>query len=247
MSIEPKSKKVQKNTVGEPPKMTLEERAKKEMKEWAGAIIWALGVFLLLFQPFVMSGYKIPSGSMEDTLLIGDFLQIDKCTYGGKIPFTDIRVPGTRKPVQGDIVAFWSLENPKIRMIKRCVAVGGQTVEVRNKQLYVNGQPVDGEYIVHKDSRVMPKDSPVGRRDNFGPFVVPEGMYFMMGDNRDNSHDSRFFGPVPFDRVIGIARFIYFSVDQENGEPIYKSIRFSRMFKRLSREKDKEPFKVSQK
>lgn len=238
MSVESKNKK---NIVGEPAKMPFEERAKKEMKEWAGAIIWALGVFLLLFQPFVMSGYKIPSSSMEDTLLIGDFLQIDKCTYGGKIPFTNIRVPGTRKPQQGDIVAFWSLENPKIRMIKRCVAVGGQTVEVRNKLLYVNGQPVDGEFVVHKDSRMM------DRRDNFGPFVVPEGMYFMMGDNRDNSHDSRFFGPVPFDRVIGIARFIYFSIDQENGEPIYKSIRFSRMFKRLSRDKDKEPFKVSQK
>ncbi len=228
-------------------KMTMQERVNKELREWAGAIIWALAVFLLLFQPFVMSGYKIPSGSMEDTLLIGDFLQIDKCTFGGKIPLTNIRVPGIRKPQQGDIVAFWSLEDPNMRMIKRCVAVGGQTVEVRNKQLYVNGQPVDAEYIRHKDSIVAPKGSILERRDNFGPFVVPEGMYFMMGDNRDHSHDSRFFGPVPFDRVIGIARFIYFSVEENSGRSILSSIRFSRMFKRLSKAKDSESFKVSQK
>ncbi len=223
--------------------VTIQEKMKKEAIEWAGAIVWALAVFFLLFQPFVMSGYKIPSGSMEDTLLIGDYIQIDKCTFGGKIPFTHIRVPGYRKPVQGDIVAFWSLEDPTMRLIKRCVAVGGQTVEVRNKQLFVDGKAVDGDYIRHKDSYVIPQGDANDIRDNFGPVVVPDGMYFMMGDNRDNSHDSRFFGPVPFEQVIGLARFIYFSRDEQSGNSFFTTIRFSRIFKPISTDKGREPFR----
>ena len=215
------------------------EKIKKDLIDWLKAVVWALLVFLFIVKPFLLSGYKIPSGSMKDTLLVGDYLMVDKFTYGGKIPLTNIRVPGFRKPKVGDIVVFWDPSGPmptfwdklffwrkekNIRLIKRCVAVGGQTVEVRDKQLYVDGKRVVEPYIKHIDPIMLPGD--VSPRDNFGPITVPKGAYFMMGDNRDNSKDSRFIGVVTFDRVIGTPRLIYFSFDN-----IRKKIRFNRILK----------------
>ncbi|HPE29390.1 MAG TPA: signal peptidase I [Candidatus Mcinerneyibacteriales bacterium] len=210
---------------------------KEELKEWKNAIIWSLLVFLFIVKPFVVSGYKIPSGSMEDTLLIGDYLMVDKFTYGGEIPLVNIRVPGFRDPKPGDIVVFWSPEGPKpsfwdqlffwkksknLRLVKRCVAEGGQTVEVRDKQLYVDGQRREEPYVKHIDARVFPGE--YIPRDNFGPVTVPEGYYFMMGDNRDDSHDSRFFGPVSRQKVIGTPLLIYFSMEENR-----RDIRFERI------------------
>jgi len=212
---------------------------KEELKEWKNAIIWSLLVFLFIVKPFVVSGYKIPTGSMEDTLLIGDYLMVDKFTYGGEIPLVNVHVPGFRDPKPGDIVVFWSPEGPKpsfwdqlffwkksknLRLVKRCVAEGGQTVEVRDKQLYVDGKRQEEPYVKHIDARVFPGE--YIPRDNFGPVTVPEGYYFMMGDNRDDSHDSRFFGPVSRKKVIGTPLLIYFSMDGNR-----RNIRFERILK----------------
>lgn len=178
-------------------------------REYIEALIIA-AVFLLFTNTFVVQTFFIPSGSMEDTLLIGDHLFVNRFIFGptptgaekGLLPFRTIR--------RGDIVIFRSPENPVLDLVKRCVAVGGDTVQVLNAQLYVNGKAAnDSIYAVHKnldagrylDPRVL----------NFGPYTVPPGHYFCMGDNRDNSYDSRFWGTVPAHLVKGRALFIYWS------------------------------------
>jgi signal peptidase I len=162
---------------------------------------------------FAIQGYHIPSGSMEKTLLIGDVLFADKITFGPKIPFTHgARLPGFRKPQPGDIVIFRSPRENR-DLIKRCVAVEGQVVEMRAKQLFVDGEPVDEPYVQHTDPNYDPW------RDDFGPFKVPKGHIFVLGDNRDNSKDSRFLGPIPLENVIAKARIIYFSIDTRTWRP----------------------------
>jgi signal peptidase I len=193
----------------------------QEGREWVKSILFVLVIFLPLLT-FVVQGFRIPSSSMEDTLLIGDFLFADKLTYGAKVPFTgEDRLPGFRQPRPGDIVIFeslpkvgekprsWvrSLFSPREKLIKRCVAVAGQTVEMRSKVLYVDGQPLNERSVRHKDPRYIPG------RDDFGPLVVPANHIFCLGDNRDLSHDCRFFGPIPMRAVIAKADVLYFSFD----------------------------------
>jgi len=215
---------------------------KEELKEWKNAIIWSLLVFLFIVKPFVVSGYKIPTGSMEDTLLIGDYLMVDKFTYGGEIPLVNVHVPGFRDPKPGDIVVFWSPEGPKpsfwdqlffwkksknLRLVKRCVAEGGQTVEVRDKQLYVDGKRQEEPYVKHIDARVFPGE--YIPRDNFGPVTVAKDSLFVMGDNRDNSKDSRFWGFVNLKAVKGKAFIIYWSWNKENSGSVFKYVRWGRI------------------
>ncbi len=177
-----------------------------EGREWVKSIAIVLVVFLPLVT-FVVQGFRIPSSSMEDTLLIGDFLFADKITFGARVPLThDARLPGVRSPKVGDIVIFKSPQSGE-NLIKRCVAVAGQTVEVRDKILYVDGARRDDTFTKHIDRYVR------AGRDNFGPITVPAGDIFCMGDNRDMSHDSRFFGPVPLRLVIAKADVLYFSFD----------------------------------
>jgi signal peptidase I len=173
---------------------------------WLKSIIIVLVIFIPLIT-FVVQGFRIPSGSMEDTLLIGDFLFADKITYGAKIPFTDsARVPGLRQPQPGDIVIFESPEDGET-LIKRCVAVAGQSVEIRNRSLYVDGARRDEPFVKHSPGSRMPHSR------EYGPVVIPEGHIFCMGDNRDHSRDSRVFGPVPTGNVIAKADILYFSFD----------------------------------
>jgi signal peptidase I len=174
-----------------------------------GRFISSVVMALLIVIPvriFALQGYHIPSGSMKDTLLIGDVLFADKITFGPRIPFTNgARIPGFRDPKVGDIVIFKSpVDN--IDLIKRCVAVAGQTVEVKDKQLYVDGQARVEPYTIHTGPRG-------GRGDNFGPFKVPAGHIFVMGDNRDNSNDSRFWGFVPEENLVGKAFIIWLNWD----------------------------------
>jgi signal peptidase I len=177
-----------------------------EGREWVKSI----GVVLIIFVPvitFIVQGFRIPSSSMEDTLLIGDFLFADKITFGARVPFThDARVPGLRSPKPGDIVIFKSPQSGE-NLIKRCVAAAGQTVEMRSKVLYIDGQPRNEPYTKHIRSRYIPQV------DNFGPLKIPAGDIFCLGDNRDASHDSRFFGPVPLRLVVAKADILYFSFD----------------------------------
>jgi signal peptidase I len=190
-----------------------EEREERSVgREYLEALIIA-AVFLLFTNTFVVQTFYIPSGSMEDTLLIGDHLFVNRFIYGPTATGAEKALPF--RPVhRGDIVVFRSPEDPKLDLVKRCVAVGGDTVQVINAQLYINGKAVqDSSYAVHKNPE------PVGlfvdpkwrQRDNFGPYAVPAGHYFCMGDNRDNSYDSRFWGPLPAHLVKGRALFVYWS------------------------------------
>jgi signal peptidase I len=182
-------------------------------REYTEALIIA-AVFLLFTNTFVIQTFYIPSGSMEDTLLIGDHLFVNRFIYGPRagalgelLPFRPVR--------RGDIVVFRSPENPDLDLVKRCMAVGGDTVRLVDQQLYINGQAVDdSSFALHKnvDEGFSYLANPqLRQRDNYGPYVVPPDHYFCLGDNRDNSYDSRFWGPVPARLVKGRALFIYWS------------------------------------
>ncbi len=174
-----------------------------------------IAVLLALFiRAFVVQAFKIPSGSMQNTLLIGDYILVNKFIYGVKIPFTDITVIPVKKPKKGDIIVFRFPKDPSKDFIKRVVAVGGDTVEIKGKKVYVNGELQTGEYEVHTDNRMMQPWN--GPRDNFPPTTVPEGKLFVMGDNRDQSNDSRFWGFVDLKAVRGKAFMIYWSWNKED-------------------------------
>ena len=167
---------------------------------------------------------------MEDTLLIGDYLFAAKFTYGTKIPFTNKRIFKFSEPQQGEIIIFKSPIEPKIDLIKRCIAVGGQRIEIRDKQVYIDGEPFDlpehGKFI---DPRINPPEIP--GRDTIEPVVVPEGMLFMMGDSRDNSKDSRFWGFLPEENIKGKALFLYWSWDHDVPfTDIFHKVRWERIF-----------------
>ncbi|MFL6194192.1 MAG: signal peptidase I [Thermoanaerobaculia bacterium] len=181
-------------------------------REYAEALIIA-AIFLYFTNTFVVQTFYIPSGSMEDTLLIGDHLFVNRFIYGPTKNALDRALP-FRQVKRGDIVVFRSPENPDLDLVKRCVAVGGDKVQVIDQQLYINDKAVDdAKYAVHKNPEPVGDfgDPRYQLRDNYGPYRVPEGNYFCMGDNRDNSYDSRFWGPLPAHLVKGRALFIYWS------------------------------------
>jgi len=186
------------------------------VREYYEAILVAV-IFTLFARTFVAQAFKIPTGSMEDNLLVGDHLFVNKFIYAPHwntplhrlMPYRDIR--------DGDVVVFKYPQDPDRDFIKRAVGVSGDVVEVRAKQLFVNGKAEVNPHLVHKDPNTYP-DSPllpasVRNRDNFGPFTVPPGFVFCMGDNRDNSYDSRYWGPVPRSYFKGRALFIYWSYE----------------------------------
>jgi len=191
---------------------TLPKR-KSQLREY----VEALGVALLLalaIRTFVVQAFKIPSGSMLPTLQIGDHILVNKFLYGPRleIPLTQIslgRLPGLRKPRPGDVVVFiWPKDRSK-DFIKRVIAVEGQTVEVRNRQVFIDGKPWDDPHATW----VMQRGLGGAAGDNYGPYTVPPDHVFVMGDNRDQSYDSRFWGPVPIADIKGEALVIYWSWD----------------------------------
>jgi signal peptidase I len=190
--------------------------SKSVAREYYEAILVAF-ILALFVRTFVFENFKIPSGSMEDNLLIGDHLVVNKFIFAQNRDSFLHRVFPYRQPERGDVVVFKYPEDPRRDFIKRCVAVAGDTVEIRRKQLYLNGEAVDEPRVVHKDPRTfddlptVPVSSRI--RDNFGPLTVPDGTIFCLGDNRDNSLDSRFWGPVPLDYVKGRAVLIYWSYE----------------------------------
>jgi len=183
---------------------------KSAIREYTEAIIIAL-VLALFIRTFVVQAFKIPSGSMLPTLLIGDHLLVNKFIYGIKIPFSGHVLLPVKQPAAGDIVVFRFPKNPKLDYIKRVIGVADDTVEIRNKRIYVNGKPFPDPYGVFTDSKILPPD--ISPRDNFGPVKVPKHHIFVMGDNRDNSFDGRFWGFVDLDAVRGKAFIIYWSWD----------------------------------
>jgi signal peptidase I len=185
--------------------------------DWTKSLGVAL-ILALMIKTSVVEAYKIPSGSMEETLLIGDFLLANKFIYGMRlpIPFVDIKLPALADPKPGDIVIFKYPLDQSQNYIKRCVAVEGQKIKIVNKQLYVDGKPVQlPEHGKFEDYSIFPSydNSTWGRnlRDNMREIEVPEGKLFMMGDNRDNSSDSRFWGFLDRKLVLGKAMIIHWS------------------------------------
>jgi signal peptidase I len=195
----------------------------------------SLGVAVLIFlviRTFAFQAFRIPTGSMENTLLPGDFLFVNKFFYGARLPFTEVRLPGFTEPHRGDIVVFQFPDDPSQDYIKRCIGVGGDVIEVKNKEVYVNGVRQEEPYIVHKDPALR-----ADVRDNMPAVKVPPDHLFMMGDNRDFSYDSRFWGPVDMELVRGKAWITYFSWDKDQhlfsigGLEIKGLPRISRMFR----------------
>ncbi len=184
---------------------------KQAVKDYAKSICFAIFLAILIRATLVQA-YHIPSGSMEDTFLVGDYVLGDKLTFGTQIPdrlpilnlkLPSFRMPGFRDPGPGDIVIFEFPNDPSRDFIKRCIAVEGQTVEVKNRVVYVDGQPFrDPPGVKYTDYR---------QRGNFGPYTVPPGHIFVMGDNRDNSSDSRVWRAVSLEKVKAHPLLIYFS------------------------------------
>ena len=186
---------------------------KSALRENVEAILLAI-VLALFIRTFIVQAFKIPSGSMKETLLIGDHILVNKFLYGVKLPFVSTTIIAYKEPKRGDIVVFKFPEDPDKDFIKRVVGVAGDVVEGRDKKVFVNHEPLNHDYGIHKDSRIIPGNRQP--RDNFGPLVVPEKSLFVMGDNRDHSYDSRFWGFVNLKAVRGKAFLIYWSWDKSN-------------------------------
>lgn len=185
---------------------------KKIIWEYAKAIITAL-ILAMLIRTYIIQAFKIPSGSMIPTLLVGDHILVNKFLYGTKIPFSGKRIFMFKKPERGDIIVFKYPENPDKDFIKRVVAAEGDVIESKNKMIHVNGNKVNEPYAQHTDSSMRPMG--IEPRDNFGPVIVPKNKYFVMGDNRDQSYDSRYWGYVDIKDVKGKALILYWSWDSE--------------------------------
>ncbi len=205
--------------------MTTNPRTSK-IREYAEAIIIAI-LIAAFIRTFVVQAFKIPSGSMKPTLEIGDHILVNKFSYGVKLPYLRNTLIPVGQPQRGDIAVFIYPEDKTKDFIKRVIAVGGDTVEIRDKKILLNGTPMQDPFGVHVEDVVYPKS--LQRRDNLGPIKVPEGTIFVMGDNRDQSYDSRFWGFVKLEDVIGKAFIIYFSWDGDDS-----SVRWNRLGKLLN-------------
>lgn len=191
----------------------IRKKKKSGLRENVEAILVAI-VLALFIRTFVIQAFKIPSGSMKQTLLVGDHILVNKFIYGVKIPFLQTTIIPITNPKRGDIVVFKFPEDPSKDFIKRVIGIAGDKVEVRDKKVYVNNKLLNHDHGIHTDSYVLPAS--VQPRDNFGPVIVPPHKLFVMGDNRDQSYDSRFWGFVDLKAVKGKALMIYWSWDKNN-------------------------------
>jgi signal peptidase I len=215
--------------------------------EWLRSIIIALALFLVI-RTFIVEAFRIPTGSMENTLLVGDFLLVNKLSYGLRIPFTHVRLFTFRHPQLGDIVVFRPPHEQNMDYVKRIVGLAGDTLMMRNQVLYRNGEPLQEPYarhifpdadVTHPDMNwqyayLVPSFHPNEyrpSRDNWGPLVVPVNSAFVMGDNRDDSEDSRFWGFVDEGEIRGRPLFIYYSFDSRSLRPLpfITAIRWNRI------------------
>ncbi len=183
-------------------KTGVKHRKKSVLREYTEAAL--IAVFLALFiRTFVIQAYKIPSGSMEPTLLVGDHILVNKFIYGIKVPFISKTLIPLGRPKRGDIIVFKYPLDKKKDYIKRVIGLPGDEIRIMDKEVFINGKPFDGRFGVY--------DKSSGRDTNLGPIVVSQNGLFVMGDNRDHSYDSRYWGFVPLDLVKGKAIIIYWS------------------------------------
>ena len=200
------------------------KQKKSRLRDWTEALVVA-AILALIIRSFVVQAFKIPSGSMEDTLLIGDHLLVNKFIYGLQVPFTEERFFPMREPQTGDIIVFEFPEDhdkpffKRRDFIKRVIGTPGDKVAIRNKQVYLNGKPLTIPQQVYKEPGITS-----GPRDNMPEVTVPPGKYFVMGDNRDRSFDSRFWGFVDESAVKGLAFIKYWSWDHDKMWPRWDRI-----------------------
>jgi len=184
-------------------------------REWIEILVIALALALFI-RAFILHPYKIPSQSMEDTLLKGDHIMATKFSYGMTIPFTTYKIWGKDiVPKRGDVVIFTFPKEPSLDFVKRVIGLPGDTLQVKNKRVLINGKEYLDGHEKFTDAFLL-TDGPNQARDNLGPLVVAAGHVFVMGDNRDKSYDSRFWGQLPIENIKGKALIIYFSWDGQN-------------------------------
>ena len=190
--------------------------------EYGEALVVAI-LLAVVIRGTVVQAFKIPSGSMLPTLQIGDHLLVTKLLYGPRIPYTAMRAFSIRPPRRGDIVVFAYPKDDSKDFIKRVIGEPNDIVEVKGKAVYINGKFLDDPWGHHVDGGTIPEEfGEDGKRDYFGPVRVPQGQYFVMGDNRDRSYDSRFWGFVDGARIRGKAFILYWSWDSETSEPVWR-------------------------
>lgn len=224
--------------------------ASEAVWEWVKSILIALVLFLVI-RTFLIQTFVITSGSMEDTLLVGDFLMVNRLALGSRVPGTSVRTPGYSEPRRGDVTVFDPPHEEDLKLVKRLIGMPGDTVEMRGKVLYIDGVAQREPYARYEDPSgennhtdpmmawqrqhlVDTVDAASYRptRDEWGPLVVPPGHYFMLGDNRDASLDSRYWGLLERWRLEGKAFFIYFSYDRDAMVPFpfIQEVRWDRIF-----------------
>jgi signal peptidase I len=201
--------------------------------EWSKSILIAFILFLFI-RTFLVEAFRIPTGSMENTLLVGDFLLVNKAVYGAQVPLTHAHLSAFTSPRRGDIVVFRPPHDPGRNYVKRVIGLPGDTIEMRNKTVYVNGRSQREPYVRQgavedvyapsmfwqcphqhsEDADCRPT------RDNWGPLVVPDDHFMMLGDNRDDSEDSRYWGFVERSAIKGRPLFIYYSFDKSKPRPL---------------------------
>jgi len=220
--------------------------------DWAKSIAVALVVWFFL-RTFLVEAFRIPSGSMENTLLIGDFLFVNKLLYGAEVPLIHKRLPAIREPRRGDILVFDSVEEKGLKVVKRLIGVPGDTLSMESGQLYRNGKSVEEPWAIRTDPAAnadplqreqmrhwqvrhlvsgVKADSYHPDLNNWGPIVVPSDSFFMMGDNRDGSYDGRYWGFLPRDNVRGRPLLVYYSFNGNTYKPLpfFTNIRWGRIF-----------------
>ena len=218
--------------------------------EWAFIVICAVTLWFFVYT-FGVAAFKIPSGSMQNTLLVGDFLFVNKAVYGAEVPLVHVRLPAFAHPKRGEVIIFEYPLDPQKDYVKRLIGLPGDTVEMRDGTVYIDGKAHEERYVVHSD----PTSDPGGEefawqrpflvraaeasvhpsRNNWGPLVVPKDKYFVLGDNRDNSSDSRYWGFVPDSLVRGRPMFVYYSYepDPTRSAPWLTRIRWDRIGMRI--------------
>jgi len=227
-------------------------KARKSLKhatwEWVKSLAVALVIWFVL-RTLLVEAFRIPSSSMERTLLVGDFLFVNKALYGAEVPLIHKHLPAFRDPRRGDIVVFDSRTEAGVNVVKRVVGVPGDTLQMKHAVLWRDGVAQQESYVEHVNSLTDTSDPDMRKwqvkyllpgvnqatyhptRDNWGPVVVPPGQYFVMGDNRDNSYDSRYWGFVPRDVIRGRPLFVYYSYDADSWRalPFITAIRWGRL------------------
>ncbi len=219
--------------------------------EWAKSIGVAVVLFLVL-RTFLVQTFVITSGSMEETLLVGDMLLVNRLAIGSRVPGTQLQIPGYSSPRRGDVLVFDPPHEPDLMLIKRLVGLPGDTLEMRDRVLWVNGAPVEEPYVVHSDvgdevhpwmqwqrDHLLPgsdRSTYAPTRDNWGPIVVPDDRYFMLGDNREKSLDSRYWGLLEGWRLEGRAVFTYYSYNKDSYRPFpaIREVRWGRIGRGIS-------------